>query len=200
MSWTPLFRGVDYEKRAELLLAFLKQKPAENDGVYSAYMNILHYIAGSLAVRSEYRYVSEEAQKWLTEHGKKADYDAFYAEHWSQEGLTTEHTIPVNVIKNYLLGLTGAELTVGHLAEVIGKTSGLALITKDEDKKLTKAGRHSNLCDIHDKKFKGDNKDDAIAAENRKILEEIIAGKTPHGIRYEKAGIAMAETNHDAKA
>lgn len=185
MSWTPLFRGVDYGKRAELLLAYLKQKPEQfdkNDPFSKGYKNILAYIVASLCVRTEYRYISDGAQKQL-KGIPSPNYNYVYNKngHPEYKGLTNEHTIPVSVIVDHLLDPNNGGWTAESLTDFLKKVSGIALITTDENKRINKAGLRNKLPD-------------------GTTLADILSGKTEHSIRYEAAKIDMAETNHDAKA
>lgn len=189
MSWTKNFRGVDYKKRAEYLLNYLKQRPNElsqkniTDPFTHGYKDVLSFIVGSLCVRSEYRYISEGARDHLKKEGIKVPvYEHMYnkGSHPEYKGLTHEHTIPTSVIVDYLASLNKAQLTVDYLEDFIEKVSGIALITTDENKKLNKNWMNKLPSGI--------------------TLDDILQGKAPHSARYDAAGIKMAETNHQAKA
>ena len=221
-SWTPRFMGTGYEERAKILHSYLSMRKElgltdletahlkqvarcteKTDNPLSyAYLDILKFIVASISVRSEYRYVSKEADERLG--GEEPDYDKMYdGKDDRYKDLTNEHAIPVSVIVDYLLSLPEKELTVEYLKDFIEKVSGLAAITDEEDTKLTNAGRRSNLCDAHDKKFKnlhGVDKAKTRADENRKILKDIIDGNVEqHRIRYDAANIDMKKKKHDAK-
>ena len=205
MPWTENFRGVDYKKRAEYLLNYLRQLPDELGQKKSkklltpfahGYKDVLSFIVGSLCVRSEYRYISKCAQEQFENTKKRLkkektfkkniDDKPVYNHVYSKgrypvyKGLTHEHTIPTRVIVEHLATLDKKKLEVGYLADFIEKVSGIALITTDENKKLNKIMKDKLPSDT--------------------TLDDILQGKKPHSARYEEAGIIIAETNHQAKA
>lgn len=197
MAWTEHFRGVDYKKRDEFLLNYLKQRPPKSSQAYPTYKAVLSFIVGSLCVRSEYRYISKCAQEQFENTKeqlkkkktfKKNIDDKPVYNHVYNKGrypvykrLTHEHTIPVKVIVDYLESLSYDELTDGRLENFAEKVSGLALVTTADNDKLNAAKLKANLP-------KGIT------------LDAILQGKKPHSARYEEAGIIIAETNHQAKA
>lgn len=181
MSWTPKFEGVDYERRDKFLLSYLKQRPSKDDPAYPVYKDVLAFIAGSVCMRDEYRYVSEGAKAQLAKYNiSHPSYKDKYAGKEAYKGLRTEHTIPVKVIVEYLESLSEEELTADTLKDFAEKVSGLALITEEEDKELNNARVRDCL-------------------PNGTTLADILSGKAEHSIRYEKAGI-MPKPKDNAKA
>lgn len=179
MAWTEKFKGVDYKERAELLLPYLRQRCSRHEPTYPAYMDVLRFIAGGLSVRSEYRYVSQQAKEILIAHGAWRT-PIPYSPTLPDKNLTKEHTIPVNVIVEHLASLSDDKLTTDYLADFIEKVSGLALITKDEDKLINNFSLRSTL-------------------PSDTVIDNILNGSVPHYVRYEKAGIIIAATYNEAR-
>ncbi|MDE5614129.1 MAG: hypothetical protein K2I74_05715 [Treponemataceae bacterium] len=183
MPWTPKFAGVDYKKRDDFLLSYLKQRPPKNDPAYPAYKVVLAFIVGSVCVRNEYRYVSADAGARLGTH--RASYKEKYSSNKELKKLYkdmfTEHPIPVKVIVDYLESLSDDELTDGRLENFAEKVSGLALVTKADNEKLNDAKLKESLP-------KG------------VTLAKILSGEKPHIARYIEAEVEIAEFRDDVEA
>lgn len=185
MSWTGNFKYASYEERAKLLLAYLRLRPNpfdKNDSLSKGYKDVLAFIVGSLVVRSDYRYISEGTKEQLKDT-PNPNYNYIYKKkaHPEYENLTSEHTIPVSVIVDYLLDKNNDSWTEERLADFLEKVSGIAVVTDDENKRLDDADLRSKLPD-------------------GTTLDDIVNGKAEHTIRYKVAGFSVTETNDGGEA
>ena len=178
MSWTGNFKYASYEERAKLLLAYLRLRPNpfdKNDSLSKGYKDVLAFIVGSLCVRSDYRYISDGTKERLKD-SPNPNYNHVYDKkaHPEYENLTSEHTIPVSVIVDYLLDTNNDSWTEERLADFLEKVSGIALVTNEEDKRLNDAGLQRKL-------------------PAGTTLDDIVNGKAEHTIRYKVAGVSVTE-------
>ncbi|WP_296030344.1 hypothetical protein [uncultured Treponema sp.] len=184
MSWSEKAMGVEFKTRGKFLYDFLQMK-SEDKNCDKFYKDVEKFIISSFAVRSEYRYVSEGVHKLLESWGEKEepDYKRKYTVERYKENFTNEHTIPTSVVVDYIEKLVEKDrekLTAEFLAGLLEKVSGMALITKEEDKLLNEKHLQRKL------------------PENV-LLEDIISGNVSHSIRYEIAGITIFKTNDNAR-
>ena len=184
MGWAESVMGVGFKTRGKLLFDFLQMKP-EDKKCDKFYKDVAKFIISSFAVRSEYRYVSEGVHELLESWGEKnvPEYKRKYTVERYKKNFTNEHTIPTSVIVDYIKNLAendSKKLTAEFLSDLLKKVSGMALITKDEDKLLNKAHLQRKLPD-------------GVS------LDDILSGKKPHYIRYKVAGIKLFHRNDNAR-
>lgn len=184
MAWTESVMEVGFKTRGKLLFDFLQMKP-EDKKCDKFYKDVAKFIISSFAVRSEYRYVSEGVHELLESWGEKnvPEYKRKYTDKRFKENFIHDHTIPTSAVVDYLQNLIENEsekLTADFLENFFKKVSGIALITKDEDKILNKAHLQRKLPD-------------GVS------LDDILSGKKPHYIRYKEAGIKLFHRNDNAR-
>ena len=184
-SWTRSFKNVSYGERAKFLLSYLRMRPEpfdKKDPLAKGYKSVLAFIVASLCVRDEFRYISKGAKAQL-KGISNPNYNYMYNKkaHPEYKELTSEHTIPVSVIVDYLLDPNNDGWTEESLADFLEKVSGIAVVTKDENEQLNKAGLQRKL-------------------PNGTTLADIVNGKAKHTIRYDEAGFVVTETNDGVEA
>ncbi|MCH5283931.1 MAG: hypothetical protein J1E59_09810 [Treponema sp.] len=185
MAWTGNFKYAEYKERAKFLLSYLKMRPEPFDKkkpFSKGYKSVLAFIVGSLCVCKDYRYVSDGTNKELKDI-PNPNYNYIYKKkaHPEYKNLTSEHTIPVCVIVDYLLDTNNDSWTEKKLEKFLKIVSGVAVVTNDENKRLNDAGLRSKLPD-------------------GTTLADILNDETKHTIRYKVAKFDVTETNDGVKA
>ena len=106
------------------------------------------YSLSGVADRSVHRYVSEAAFKVLSEKGGELlrEDGVAYRGSYGKLGIRIEHMIPTEVVYCYLEALhRQGKLTEGFVAKLIKEKLFCALITKEEDALLSKAGLRNKM-------------------------------------------------------
>ena len=184
-SWTESFKYASYEERAKFLLSYLKMRPKPFDKkkpLSRGYKSVLAFIVASLCLRSKFRYISDGAKAQL-KGISNPNYNYMYNKkaHPEYKKLTSEHPIPVSVIVDYLLDPNNDGWTEKSLADFLEKVSGIAVVTKNENKQLNNADLRSKL-------------------PAGTTLADIVNGKAKHTIRYKVAGFSVTEMKDGATA
>lgn len=106
------------------------------------------YSLSGVADRSVHRYVSEAAFKVLSDKGRELlrDDGVAYRGSYGKLGIRIEHMIPTEVVYCYLEALyRQGKLTGAFVAKLIKEKLFCALITREEDALLSKAGLRKKM-------------------------------------------------------
>lgn len=139
MPWSPNGADISDKKKAQMLLTFLNTyKDDLVGGTNKKFVtDLLKFIVSSLVATKEPRYISVEANKKI---GAKSLKQKEVYKKDPEKVLRIEHTIPTKEVVNYVLkDVLGnsRKMNESFLKSFFEKISGFALITREEDKKLS---------------------------------------------------------------